>query len=158
VYILEHHAEGAIGLVLNRPLPDSSITGLEAWFEVASPPAVLFAGGPVELEALVAIGQVDSPSPAAWSEVGNGVGTLDLALDPADAGTTISSLRIFSGYSGWGPGQLEAEMSAGAWIVVAAEPDDLFGADPDGLWRTVLRRQGGRLAWIADAPDDLSMN
>ncbi len=39
-----------------------------------------------------------------------------------------------------------------------AEPIDVFAHDPDQLWRTVLRRQGGRLAWLADAPDDLSAN
>jgi putative transcriptional regulator len=49
-------------------------------------------------------------------------------------------------------------MEAGAWIVVGAEQSDVFCDQPDDLWRQVLRRQGGRLAWIAEAPDDLSSN
>jgi putative transcriptional regulator len=67
-------------------------------------------------------------------------------------------VRIFRGYAGWGPGQLEGEIESGAWLVLDAEPDDVFAAEPDELWRSVLRRQGGRLAWLASAPDDLSAN
>ena len=61
-------------------------------------------------------------------------------------------MRVFRGYAGWGPGQLEGEIEAGAWLVLDSEPGDVFSDDPDELWRTVLRRQPGRLAWLADAP------
>ena len=67
-------------------------------------------------------------------------------------------MRVFRGYAGWGPGQLEGEIMAGAWLVFDAEPDDVFATQPEQLWRTVLRRQGGRLGWLANAPDDLSAN
>jgi putative transcriptional regulator len=65
---------------------------------------------------------------------------------------------VFQGYSGWAPGQLDAELSVGAWMVLPAEPADVFGPSPETLWRDVLRRQGGRTAWLANAPDDLSAN
>ena len=65
---------------------------------------------------------------------------------------------MFRGYSGWGEMQLDGEITAGAWMVFDALPSDLFDPEPDELWRTVIRRQGGRLAWIAEAPDDLSLN
>ena len=65
---------------------------------------------------------------------------------------------MFRGYAGWGPGQLEGEIEAGAWLVLDPEPTDLFTDEPDELWRAVLRRQPGRLAWLADAPDDLDAN
>ena len=71
---------------------------------------------------------------------------------------SISALRVFRGYSGWGPGQLEGEIEAGAWLVLDPDPTDLFTGEPDELWRAVLRRQPGRLAWLADAPDDLAAN
>ena len=58
---------------------------------------------------------------------------------------TISALRVFRGYAGWGPGQLDGEIEAGAWLVLDSEPSDLFTDEPDELWRTVLRRQPGRL-------------
>ena len=46
----------------------------------------------------------------------------------------------------------------GSWMVLSAEATDVFGPDPENLWRQVLRRQGGRVAWLANAPDDLSAN
>ena len=67
-------------------------------------------------------------------------------------------MRIFRGYAGWGPGQLEGEIEAGRLAGARRRADDVFTAAPDDLWRIVLRRQGGRLAWLADAPDDLSAN
>jgi len=79
-------------------------------------------------------------------------------MDPIDVAQRITKLRIFRGYAGWSPGQLDAEIDVGAWMVFDAEIDDVFTDQPDLLWRRVIRRQGGRLAWIADAPDDLSAN
>jgi putative transcriptional regulator len=65
---------------------------------------------------------------------------------------------VFAGYAGWGPGQLEAELEEGSWIVVPAEPADIFTADADGLWSEVLRREGGGLAVLAMLPDDPRVN
>ena len=66
-------------------------------------------------------------------------------------------MRVFSGYSGWGPGQLEAELSQDAWITLPAQPDDVFG-EPDGLWSRVLERKGGHYRIVARMPDDPSVN
>ena len=70
----------------------------------------------------------------------------------------MASLRVFVGYAGWSPGQLELELSAGGWLVVDLAADDPFSADPSSLWQVVLRRQGGRLAMFASAPEDPSTN
>ena len=86
------------------------------------------------------------------------VASADLTVDPALVVDRVDAVRIFRGYAGWGPGQLEGEIEQGAWLVLDAEPDDVFDAEPDELWRSVLRRQGGRIAWLASAPDDLSAN
>ena len=86
------------------------------------------------------------------------LGSVDLAHDPVVVADRVRRLRVFRGYSGWGPFQLDSELNDGAWIVLPAETVDVFTARPDLLWRAVLRRQGGRLAWLADAPDDLSSN
>ena len=56
------------------------------------------------------------------------------------------------------PGQLDAEIRTGAWVVIGGSDEDVFSDDPAGLWRRTLARQGGRLAWLADAPDDLDLN
>ena len=55
---------------------------------------------------------------------------------------------------GWGAGQLRDEIDDGAWYVLPGDPADAFAAEPEGLWRSVLRRQGGDLALVATFPDD----
>jgi putative transcriptional regulator len=70
----------------------------------------------------------------------------------------VHALRVFVGYSGWAPGQLEDELAKGAWFVVEALPSDPFASDPSALWSDVLRRQRGRLAIFASYPEDPSVN
>ena len=67
-------------------------------------------------------------------------------------------MRVFSGYAGWGPGQLDQELDAAGWFLADAEPDDVFTDGVDDLWRRVLRRAGGRVAMFAAFPDDPSWN
>lgn len=83
-----------------------------------------------------------------------GLALVDLEHPPLD---DVTSVRIYSGYSGWAPGQLDEELEEGAWYVVAASPDDPFD-EPAGQWGRVLRRQPGKLAMVASFPDDPSLN
>src|SRR5680860_1191933 len=77
--------------------------------------------------------------------------------DPSEV--PLEELRVFCGYAGWSEGQLESELAEGSWVVAAVTPqDDVFGADPDELWARVLRRQPGRVAWLAGCPADVSSN
>jgi putative transcriptional regulator len=158
IYVLEHSSDGAVGLVLNRPDDDLSLQGLDDWLERLSPPGVVFSGGPVELDALIALARVDSPRADAWSPIVGDLGTVDLSVHPNEVAPHVDRLRIFRGYAGWAGFQLDSEIDAGAWMVLPCEPDDVFSVRPDDLWRDVLRRQGGRLAWLANAPEDLSAN
>jgi putative transcriptional regulator len=86
------------------------------------------------------------------------IASADLAADPALVAGGITALRVFRGYAGWSGGQLEMEIELGSWLVVDADTADVFTDEPDDLWRAVLRRQPGRLGWLAGAPDDLSSN
>lgn len=162
VLILEHTDTGALGLVINRPSPEDSIPGLDEWVRLSAPPTVVFGGGPVDRDALIGLARAAQPSDgfAALPEatMPDGFGTVDLELAPEEVAAHFDGLRIFRGYAGWGAGQLDAELEVGGWIVVPAEPSDVFTDEPDELWRAVLRRQPGRLAWLADCPDDLSWN
>ncbi len=158
VYMLEHTDDGAVGVVLNRPSEDTLPEGIARWEDLLSPPAVLFEGGPVELDALIALGRVDQPDDEVWSPVVGDLGSIDLALDPGLVAVGVHQLRVFRGYSGWGPQQLDGELAEGAWMVLPAEHGDVFADAPGDLWRVVIRRQGGRVAWVANAPDDLSLN
>jgi putative transcriptional regulator len=159
--MLEHHDDGALGVVINRPSDEALAEPLERWADLQATPGTVFHGGPVEPDALIALALAREPVTEATDElspVAGRVASADLTTDPAFVQGVVAAVRIFRGYAGWGPGQLEGEIEAGAWLVLDAEPDDVFATDPDELWRSVLRRQGGRLAWLADAPDDLSAN
>jgi putative transcriptional regulator len=162
VLVLEHHDSGALGVVINRP-SDEMLTGaLDRWQDLLAPPRTVFAGGPVELEAMLALAVGDTTPDESLSEhlsqVAPAILSVDLASDPALLAGVVSDLRVFRGYAGWGPTQLDDEIDEGAWLVLDADPSDLTNPDPERLWRSILRRQSGRLAWLANAPDDLSAN
>jgi len=158
VYMMEHSGEGAVGVVLNHPTDEASIEGLERWMDLSAPPAVVFNGGPVQFDALIAIAELRGPRDDAWSAILDDLGSVDLGRDPIDVADEVGRVRVFRGYAGWAGGQLDSEIAAGAWMVFDALRDDVFHNDPEDLWRVVLRRQRGRVAWLANAPDDLSMN
>lgn len=153
--------DGSIGVVLNRPTSTGVGEPLPGWERLAASPGVMFLGGPVGPTAAIGVARSTGGAPAdGWSPVAGQLGTVDLAADPdvlASSGA-IDVVRVFSGYAGWGPGQLEDEIAEGAWLVVDAAPDDVLCAEPDRLWRLVLRRQGGRVAWLANMPPDPQLN
>jgi len=149
VLLLEHSDGGALGVVLNRPSDRPASDVLPAWESQLVEPDTLFHGGPVEVDAVVGLAPVTgSVLPA----------VVDLSVEPDDQVPPCPCVRLFHGYAGWGPGQLEGELEAGAWLVVDPVHDDPFTTDPAGLWRAVLRRQPGRLAWLAQFPDDVHAN
>ena len=86
------------------------------------------------------------------------VGSVDVGLEPDDLDFRIAALRVFVGYAGWGPGQLESELADQAWFVVPAAASDPFSDRPEELWRAVLRRQRGRVAMFAHFPADPESN
>ena len=106
-------------------------------------------------EAVVVLIEVDEPLDHAEPIVG-GVAYMPPDADPEELGATRA--RVFAGYSGWGPGQLETELEEPAWIVAPAEPEDVFASDPDELWRTVLQRKGGMFSLLATMPYDPELN
>ena len=161
IYVLEHHHDGALGGVLNRPTDAPHDEPHARWADLQAEPQTVFEGGPVEPDALIALALANQPliePTEELSPVSGRVVSADLATDPAFVAGAVSMVRVFRGYAGWGPGQLDGEIELGAWLVLDAESDDVFAPTPRDLWRTVLRRQGGRLAWLASAPDDLSAN
>jgi putative transcriptional regulator len=155
VVLMTHHdEEGAMGLVLSRPSPLSVVDTVPGLADLPGADNI-YVGGPVQTDVIVALVELDEPDESVPPVIG-AVGYL-----PGDGETEeleISRVRVFAGYSGWGPGQLEAELEEPSWIVVRAEPDDVFAPDPDELWRTVLHRKGGKYALIATMPFDPSLN
>jgi putative transcriptional regulator len=159
VLVLAHEDKGALGLVLNRPSQMDVDDPLPRWERLAAEPPVVFVGGPVAPGAAICLATVPSGGPIpGWTPVTGQLGTLDLEQDPDEVGTGVSQIRVFAGYAGWAPGQLEAEIESGAWFVVDAEPADAMADDPGQLWKRVLRRQGADLAVVAAFPVDPSRN
>ena len=165
VLIVEHEAEqGTLGVVLNRPTKIPVGQVLEQWTELITDPSVLFRGGPVAQNSALALAMVPgTEEPVGWRALDGApalarLGLLDLDAPPRLLAPAIQSLRVFAGYAGWSPGQLEAEIDEGAWYVLTAEPGDAFTAVPERLWHDVLRRQEGDLALLATYPDDPSLN
>jgi len=160
VLLLDHSAGGALGLVLNRPTETAVDEPLPEWGGRAAEPPVVFVGGPVGLTSAICLARSvpDVLEADGWQPLFGRLGTLDVARTPDEVSVPIEGLRLFAGYAGWGAGQLEAEIEAGAWFVVDAEPDDAFDADPVRLWRRALARQPGALSAVANFPADLSVN
>jgi putative transcriptional regulator len=159
VLMLEHSEDGALGLVLNRPLDVDLLDTLPEWSPVCADPQTVFGGGPVQPEAAFCLAQVRRPTPGdAWTSVLGDVGVADLGRGPSDVPGGVVAARIFAGYAGWSPAQLEGELAQGAWWVVDAVPDDVMTDAPGGLWRRVLRRQRAPLSWVANYPDDPNDN
>ena len=165
VLIVEHEDEqGTLGVVLNRPTAIGVGQVLEQWTELATEPSVVFRGGPVAPNSALALAMIPGKDePVGWRALDGApsvarLGLLDLDTPPGLLAPTITSLRVYAGYAGWSPGQLDAEIAEGAWYVLTAEPGDVFVADPGLLWRQVLRRQDGDLAFVATYPDDPTLN
>ena len=159
VLVLDHTPEGALGVVLDRPLDVDARAVLPQWQAHLSTPGRLFQGGPVARDTALALADLPgTDAPPGVRALSPRLGVVDLDAPPALVVDAVRAMRVFIGYAGWGPGQLDDEIEVGGWFVVDHEPGDAFSADPRGLWRRVLRRQPGDLALLSTAPDDPSLN
>jgi putative transcriptional regulator len=156
VLIGHHDDEGAVGVILNRPLQVTVDEAVPALSELVTPGEPLFEGGPVQPEAAVVVAEFDDPSKAGVVALGS-IGFLPEEADHDDLGG-IRRARVFAGYAGWSAGQLEDELGEDAWIVIEAEPRDVFHDDPDRLWEDVLARLGPAFAIMRTMPPDPSQN
>jgi putative transcriptional regulator len=157
VLIGVHSADGAMGVVLNRP---SELTVAEAAPQLEH--AVgdtdrVYVGGPVQPSSIVFLAEFVDPAPAGLLVLGRiGFPTADANVDELSRATDRT--RVFAGFAGWAEGQLESEIEEGDWISQDARPDDVFTDDPERLWSAVLTRKGGSYALVARMPADPSLN
>jgi putative AlgH/UPF0301 family transcriptional regulator len=163
VYVLDHSDTGTIGVVLGRPSEVRIGDVLPGWSELAVAPEVFHVGGPVEADTALCLatrrGLAPLPADSGLRQVSGAVHLVDLDSDPDELDGEIGGLRVFAGYAGWSTGQLAGELAEGAWACVAGLPGDvLTGAAGPELWRSVLRRQAGRLGVLSTAPADPSAN
>jgi putative transcriptional regulator len=154
VLVAEHNEEGAMGVILNRPsgmTVGDAAPDLEPLVGSDTP---IFAGGPVQPTAGVVLAEVAEPEEPIFEAVVLLPGLTELG----EVADVAQRLRVFAGYAGWGPGQLDDELERDDWIVEPAASDDVFSDAPDSLWADVLVRKGGQYALVARMPEDPSLN
>jgi putative transcriptional regulator len=156
VLVLEDDEEGTVGLVLNRPSETTVAEAVPPLAELVEPADVVSVGGPVQPNAVSVLAEWDEPDAAA-SIVFAEVGAIPAEAEPDDVLPVTRRRRVFAGYAGWSPGQLQAELAEPSWIVAQPRVDDVFAGDGD-LWSSVLRRKGGEYRLLATMPEDPSLN
>jgi putative transcriptional regulator len=156
VLVGEHTEEGALGVVLNRASEATVEEAVPELSALADDLGHVHVGGPVQPSAIVVLADFVEPERSS-ALVLESVGFLPAEAEPEELGE-LRQARVFAGYAGWGPGQLEDELEDGSWIVEPALVEDVFTADPDELWSDVLRRKGGPFQVLALMPPDPTAN
>jgi putative transcriptional regulator len=156
VLVGEHSEEGALGVVLNRSSETPVTEAVPELALLAEDIGAVHVGGPAQPSAVVVLADFVDASDAE-SLVLDTIGFLPSEVDPIALGE-LRRARVYVGYAGWGPGQLDGELEEGSWIVEPARAEDVFTSDPDGLWSAVLRRKGGPFGVLASMPPDPSQN
>ncbi len=159
VLICQHNAEGAFGLVLNRPLGKAVGEMIVADLPDSLKNSPLYVGGPVQPGALSYL-HTDSFIPDAEVLPNLALGhSLDDLLEIGESFSPAKKVRLFAGYAGWSPGQLENEMKRKAWTTFPASLELVFETPPEGLWQKVLQSKGGwRNKLLSQMPEDPSRN
>ena len=146
-----------MGVILNRPSAIAVSEAVPPLAALVGAGDVVYVGGPVQPQAIVVLGDFVEVERAATIVVGS-IGFLPGEIEGPEDVPGLTRARVYAGYAGWGAGQLESELDESAWIVVQAEPGDVFANEPPALWSAVLRRQGGPFAVLASMPPDPSAN
>jgi putative transcriptional regulator len=157
VAIANHDADGALGIVLNRPSDTEVVEAVPELEGVVDTDEVVFVGGPVQPASIVVLAEFQDPEEAAFLVV-EGIGLVSDRTGLDRLGSATARRRIFAGYTGWGPGQLESELEREDWIVEPALPEDVFDDEPADLWGRVLSRKGGQFRLLARMPIDPTVN
>ena len=151
VLLLEYDETGALGLVINRPT-EASLHDVLATPLPNSEGHAVFAGGPVELRRLIAL--LRSPVAVDGAERLFGdvhaSGSMDTLRRMLERDGHAADVHAYLGYAGWAPGQLDAEIARGDWIVAPADAQSVFDTPPVDVWPNLMRRNAGR--WVRAGP------
>ncbi|MBM3840769.1 MAG: YqgE/AlgH family protein [Verrucomicrobia bacterium] len=159
VLICQHDAEGAFGLVINRSSENKVGEMLVADLPDMLKEQSLFLGGPVQPTALSYL-HADTFLPQANVISNLNLGhSLDSLVEIGESLSPSQQVRIYAGYAGWGPGQLDDEMKRKAWLTHPASIEVVFAKDPATLWRAIVsQKKGVQFRLLSQMPDDLSWN
>lgn len=163
VLVVEHGADGAMGLVINRPSSVTVAHALSEHFQLPETDDLVYVGGPVEPSALFILHNApeldDNESPVIPGVyVGSSAEAFERVVRSAAEGDPDLQFRIFSGCAGWSPGQLEFELSRGDWYRHPACADSLFGDDPYQIWECLLKKISESRSILPYTPNDPEWN
>ncbi len=158
ILICQHDAEGAFGLVLNRFTAKNVGDAVVAKLPDSLKQLPLFLGGPVQPQALSFLHHDSFLPDANVMPNVNLDHSLDSLMELSESFSITRQFKIFAGYAGWSPGQLEDEMKRDTWLTHPATVELIFYPKPDDLWKIILAEKGWKYRSIADAPEDLSWN
>jgi putative transcriptional regulator len=158
VLICQHDEEGAFGLVLNRPSENTVGELLVANLPESLKKTTLYLGGPVQPAAMSFLHSDDFLPDANVIPNLNLGHSLDSLTELSESYSTSQQIRVFAGYAGWSPGQLEDEMKRQSWLAHPASVELVFHVEPQKLWQTILRQKGWQYRILAEGPEDLSWN
>jgi putative transcriptional regulator len=150
ILLMSYNREGAMGLVINRPTNVPLAKALDTLKEAQGSDDPVFVGGPVEESAVLALyrSRLGAPNSKKFFEDLNVVSDKDFLRKMLTAHTKPDLFRVYFGYAGWGPGQLEAEVKLGAWHVFKGNTNTVFDPDPETLWRRMVRSATEQLASV----------
>jgi len=159
ILICHHDAEGAFGLILNRPAGSVVGDAIVADIPDRIRKLPLYVGGPVQTNSLSFL-YSDAFLPDANVIPNLSVGhTLDELIDLGESFSPTQKLKLFAGYAGWGPGQLEGELKRQDWLVHRPVLLDMvFSTEPKLLWKKILSSMDPMHKLVAESPEDLSWN
>lgn len=148
VYICAHSEDGAMGLIVNKPTPEVRFADLLTQLEIDAKPGMrdirVHFGGPVENSRGFVLHSADYTSGESTLVVNGELGltaTLDV-LEEIAQGRGPQSSFLALGYSGWGPGQLEAEIAQNGWLTSDARSDIIFGRANEHKWMAAVKSLG----------------
>ncbi len=162
IYVIEHDHSGSLGVVLTRRSETSVEDILPAWAPLCAPPEVFYIGGPVKPDTGIALlvleSGVDGEIFNCLQQIEGRVHVVDLDGDPDLLKDVAEAMRVFVGYTGWAPGQLQDELDRGDWYVAPSLPSDLLAPARVDVWGDVLRRQDMPLPMYATYVNDGDVN
>ena len=146
VLMVEHGPDGSMGLVVNHPSSDTVSHVLREHFDLPETEELVFVGGPVEPKALFVVHNSPTLDPTEMPVIpGVYMGSsADVFQEILEATTSDQEpglkFRVFGGYTGWGPGQLEGELDRGDWLTTEADQDHVYTANPYRVWDQVIQK------------------
>jgi len=158
ILLCEHGEEGSVGFVLNQAT-DNKLGNLISGMPANGP--LVYKGGPVQPDTLHLMHRIPRHL-GQGKKIADGIcwgGSFDELYDLAtQKDYNEADVRLFLGYSGWAPGQLEEEIKEGTWLVANVTEDILFGTSYENIWKKAIASLGKKYAHLAHIPTDPQLN